>query len=217
MPSHRRGFAAASRLTPYLTPYRAVTPSFRRTCPSCKCLTLNTGRPFTDTAERTEDGLENRKGPQVGRRNVARPRSVSLRVHGRAESGASLSSTVTSSLGSSYGSCSRLSGGPVIGRLAPLRGHAPSWRFFWRLTLACEIRRARRQVRVSWWVGSSRALLSGPPAGVQYAAGTVTVLEGVVTWRTVGPGTSAAVFPRIVEAQQTVTTNASYQFNLAPG
>jgi hypothetical protein len=57
----------------------------------------------------------------------------------------------------------------------------------------------------------------GPPAGVQYAAGTVTVLEGVVTWRTVGPGTSAAVFPRIVEAQQTVTTNASYQFALAPG
>ena len=57
----------------------------------------------------------------------------------------------------------------------------------------------------------------GPPAGVQYAAGTVTVLEGVVTWRTVEPGTSAAVFPHIVEAQQTVTTNASYQFALAPG
>jgi hypothetical protein len=57
----------------------------------------------------------------------------------------------------------------------------------------------------------------GPPAGVQYAAGTVTVLEGVVTWRTVGPGMSAAAFPRTVEAQQTVTTNTSYQFALAPG
>ena len=57
----------------------------------------------------------------------------------------------------------------------------------------------------------------GPPAGVQCAAGTVTVLEGVVTWRTIGPGTSSAVFPHTVEAQQTVTTNASYQFALAPG
>jgi len=57
----------------------------------------------------------------------------------------------------------------------------------------------------------------GPPPGVQYAAGTVTVLEGVVTWRTIGPGTSAAVFPHTVEAQQTVTTNASYEFALAPG
>jgi hypothetical protein len=57
----------------------------------------------------------------------------------------------------------------------------------------------------------------GPPAGVWYAAGTVTVLEGVVTWRTVGPGSSAAVFPRTIAAQRTVTTNASYQFALAPG
>jgi hypothetical protein len=57
----------------------------------------------------------------------------------------------------------------------------------------------------------------GPPAGVQYAAGTVMVLEGVVTWRTTGPGTSVAVFPKIVEAQQTVMTNASYQFALPPG
>jgi hypothetical protein len=57
----------------------------------------------------------------------------------------------------------------------------------------------------------------GPPPGVQYAAGTVTVLEGVVTWRTTGPGTSVVVFPETVEAQQTVSTNASYQFALAPG
>jgi hypothetical protein len=57
----------------------------------------------------------------------------------------------------------------------------------------------------------------GPPPGVQYAAGTVTVLEGVVTWRNTGPGTSVAVFPTNVEAKQTVMTNASYQFALAPG
>jgi hypothetical protein len=57
----------------------------------------------------------------------------------------------------------------------------------------------------------------GPPAGVQYASGTVTALRGVVTWRTTGPGTSVAVFPKTVDARQTVTTNASYQFALAPG
>jgi hypothetical protein len=42
-------------------------------------------------------------------------------------------------------------------------------------------------------------------------------LRGHVTWRTTGPGTSVAVFPKTVEAQQTVTKNASYQFALAPG
>jgi hypothetical protein len=57
----------------------------------------------------------------------------------------------------------------------------------------------------------------GPPSGVQYAAGTVTVLEGVMTWRTTGPGTSVAVFPTNVEARQTVGTNAPYQFALGPG
>jgi len=57
----------------------------------------------------------------------------------------------------------------------------------------------------------------GPPTGVQYAAGTVTVLEGVLTWRTTGPGTSVVVFPQTVAARQTVLTNASYRFALAPG
>lgn len=57
----------------------------------------------------------------------------------------------------------------------------------------------------------------GPPAGVQHAAGTVTVLEGALTWRSTGPGTSVVVFPQTVAARQTVPTNASYQFALAPG
>jgi hypothetical protein len=48
-------------------------------------------------------------------------------------------------------------------------------------------------------------------------AGTVTVFEGVVTWRSIGPGSFAAVFPNTEEAQKTVTRNASYQFALAPG
>jgi hypothetical protein len=57
----------------------------------------------------------------------------------------------------------------------------------------------------------------GPPMGEQYAAGTVSVLEGHVTWRTTGPGNSVLVFPTAVAAQETVGTNASYQFALPPG
>jgi hypothetical protein len=56
-----------------------------------------------------------------------------------------------------------------------------------------------------------------PPNGEQYAAGTVTVLEGQVSWKPTGPGTSVVVFPKIVAAQATVPTNALYQFDLAPG
>jgi uncharacterized membrane protein len=56
-----------------------------------------------------------------------------------------------------------------------------------------------------------------PPNGEQYAAGTVMVLKGYVSWRATGPGTSVVVFPKIVAAQETVATNASYQFGLAPG
>lgn len=57
----------------------------------------------------------------------------------------------------------------------------------------------------------------GPPNGEQYAAGTVMVLQGQISWRTTGPGTSVVVFPKIVAAQATLATNASYQFGLAPG
>lgn len=52
-----------------------------------------------------------------------------------------------------------------------------------------------------------------PPSGVQYAAGTVTVLEGKMN----GPGTSVAVVPNVVAARETVAINGSYQFALAPG
>lgn len=55
------------------------------------------------------------------------------------------------------------------------------------------------------------------PNGEQYAAGTVTVLKGQVSWRTTSPGTSVVVSPKIVAAQATIATNASYQFGLAPG
>lgn len=55
------------------------------------------------------------------------------------------------------------------------------------------------------------------PNGEQYAAGTVTVLKGQVSWRTTSPGTSVVVFPKIVAARATVATNASYQFDLTPG
>jgi len=57
----------------------------------------------------------------------------------------------------------------------------------------------------------------GPPSGVQYAAGTVVVLEGRVTWRSTGPGSSVAVFPKVIAARETIATNASYQFGLPPG
>jgi hypothetical protein len=57
----------------------------------------------------------------------------------------------------------------------------------------------------------------GPPPGVQYAAGTVTVLEGEMTWRSIGAGSSVAMFPTTVRAQEQVSTNSSYQFALAPG
>jgi hypothetical protein len=52
--------------------------------------------------------------------------------------------------------------------------------------------------------------------GPHYAAGTVTVLAGSVGWENAGPS-YGFVFPTAVAAQQTVTTNSSYQFVLAPG
>jgi hypothetical protein len=52
--------------------------------------------------------------------------------------------------------------------------------------------------------------------GPHYAAGTVTVLVGSVGWQSSDPG-YGFVFPTAVAAQQTVTTNSSYQFVLAPG
>ena len=59
----------------------------------------------------------------------------------------------------------------------------------------------------------SGLLLQGGP---QYAAGTVTVLQGTVGWQNVG-GSTKDVFPTTVVAQQTVGTNSTYSFSLQPG
>lgn len=64
--------------------------------------------------------------------------------------------------------------------------------------------------------GISRCDALGTP-GPQYVAGTVTVLRGQVTWRTIRPGTSQAVFPSERVASQTVGTEGLYQFQLDPG
>jgi hypothetical protein len=55
---------------------------------------------------------------------------------------------------------------------------------------------------------------SGEP---HYAAGTVTVLEGQVHWRSTGPGTSEEVLPTTVVVGEQVGVDASYDFILGPG
>ena len=55
------------------------------------------------------------------------------------------------------------------------------------------------------------------PNGPHYAAGAVTVLKGQVTWKSTGQGTSVAVFPTTVVAQESVAMNATYRFALEPG
>jgi hypothetical protein len=55
------------------------------------------------------------------------------------------------------------------------------------------------------------------PGEPHYAAGTVTVLEGQVHWRSTGPGTSAIVFPTAVIVTEQVGVDASYDFILRPG
>ena len=55
------------------------------------------------------------------------------------------------------------------------------------------------------------------PGGPTYAAGTVTVLRGAVSWRSTGPGSSQVVFPVSVAALAIVATNTTYRFVLAPG
>ncbi len=51
-----------------------------------------------------------------------------------------------------------------------------------------------------------------------YASGTVTVLKGVLTWRS-NPGTSeyVDVLPTTVVAHESVSSNGMYRFDLAPG
>ena len=49
-------------MTPYLTPYSAATPDYRRTKSLCARRKLNTGRPHAGRPERTGNELENRSG-----------------------------------------------------------------------------------------------------------------------------------------------------------
>jgi len=55
------------------------------------------------------------------------------------------------------------------------------------------------------------------PGEPHYAAGTVTVLEGQVHWRSTGPGSSMIVFPTAAVAVEQVEVDASYDFILGPG
>ena len=57
----------------------------------------------------------------------------------------------------------------------------------------------------------------GWPDAPEYAAGTVTVLQGSVTWRSTGPGTSVQILPTTVIAEETVGENSTYSFVLPPG
>ena len=53
--------------------------------------------------------------------------------------------------------------------------------------------------------------------GPRYAAGTVTVLRGWLTRKSLGRGNYDDVFPAQLAGQETVRTNATYRFVLAPG
>jgi hypothetical protein len=53
----------------------------------------------------------------------------------------------------------------------------------------------------------------GPP----FAGGTVSVLRGQVTWKSNEEGNMTNVFPTTRVAQQTMETNGTYWFLLAPG
>jgi hypothetical protein len=55
------------------------------------------------------------------------------------------------------------------------------------------------------------------PDSPHYAAGTVTVLKGQVSWKSAEQGFTAMVFPSNVVAQQRVDTNTTYRFVLEPG
>jgi hypothetical protein len=58
----------------------------------------------------------------------------------------------------------------------------------------------------------------GNPDLPHYAAGTVTVLKGQVTWQSGQGGPSYVdVLPTTVVAQETVPTNGMYRFDLQPG
>jgi hypothetical protein len=60
---------------------------------------------------------------------------------------------------------------------------------------------------------------SGLPArgGPRYAAGTVSVLRGRLTKKTIGRGSYDFVFPKRVVGKATVGQNTPYRFVLSPG
>jgi len=68
---------------------------------------------------------------------------------------------------------------------------------------------------VSGGIHPCQGVVLSPSPG--YAAGTVTVLRGTVTWRDLGNGSRQAVFPTAVAATATVGRNQTYRFVLPPG
>ena len=55
------------------------------------------------------------------------------------------------------------------------------------------------------------------PNGPRYAAGTVTVLRGQITWTSIGGGDSQPILPTDVADRAEVGVNGTYRFVLAPG
>ena len=51
----------------------------------------------------------------------------------------------------------------------------------------------------------------------RYAAGTVDVLQGNVSWKDVGHGDKLLIFPPTLVAQETVAANGTYRFELPAG
>ncbi len=61
------------------------------------------------------------------------------------------------------------------------------------------------------------APVHGAPRGTRYAAGTVTVLRGKLTWKRLGRGNRTMIFPTHVVGRASVGENRTYRFVLAPG
>jgi hypothetical protein len=57
----------------------------------------------------------------------------------------------------------------------------------------------------------------GVPGQPEYAGGTVTVLQGSITWRPTTPGAEVQVLPTRVVAREQVSVNSLYVFTLPPG
>lgn len=61
------------------------------------------------------------------------------------------------------------------------------------------------------------APVNGDPRGPRYAAGTVTVLRGKLTWKSLGRGNRTMIFPTHVVGRASVGENRTYRFVLVPG